>query len=206
MWRCAVFLYRIYECNRCWHWCYYSCCCYVVAFVFIPYRKTNAAIPICAEKREGERETERKRTHSVVPMVFSYFQICHILISINLSMEWRNDICQCRHVSNLIFSAFSMWFVQNVNFLPHFQYMLSHCCSVPMCSSIPQYDDNYFFFLLIAHVELYKFNCIVRTSTWIQISECLNTRHAKPAEVINKYVNETSWFFNANSLLSKRIF
>lgn len=61
-------------------------------------------------------------------MAFSYFQICHILISINLSMEWRSDICQCRHVSNLIFSAFWMWFVQNVNFLPHFQYLAFCVC------------------------------------------------------------------------------
>lgn len=122
----------------------------VDAFVFIPYRTTDAAIPICVEKRERGR----KRTHSVLPMVFSYFQICHILISINLSMEWRNDICQCRHVSNLIFSAFSMWFAQNVNFLPHFQYVPSHCHSVPMCSLIPCY---FFHPILIAHVKLYTF-------------------------------------------------
>lgn len=107
---CNTFTTHEYECNCCWYCCY---CCwhgFCSAFYSLSHRRCSS---LCVWKTI---KRERKRTHFVLPMVFSYFQICHILISINLSMEWRNGICQCRHVSNLIFSAFGMWFVQNVNF------------------------------------------------------------------------------------------
>lgn len=108
--------YIEYECKWC-NYCCYCCCFWCFCSAFIPYRCCSNVWKKTTKTEIG-KDTGKGRTR-FLPMVFSYFQICHILISINLSMEWRNDICQCRHVSNLIFSAFWMWFVQNVNFLPH---------------------------------------------------------------------------------------
>lgn len=58
----------------------------------------------------------RRKAQPAKALLFRYFQICHILISINLAMQWRNGIYQCRHVLNLIFSMcfINIW-ISHVN-------------------------------------------------------------------------------------------
>lgn len=114
--RCDTKYTRMLQCFQIEYESY--CCCLLFSWhisvnrMFIPYRTRHIWTCESQEKRTNKHthtQTLTEHLSRFLPFfLFSYFQICHILISINLSMEWRNDICQCRHVSNLIFSAFSM--------------------------------------------------------------------------------------------------
>lgn len=80
-------------------------------FLLLLHHRLGSLFPLLSLFRSTLTHSLSLSLSSRVPLVrvfFSasarYFQICHILIAINLAIEWRNGICQCRHVSNLIFS------------------------------------------------------------------------------------------------------